>query len=519
MNIVFVELLKTPLDNILAHFEGKHVIAETVCVPLGIMYLSAYIKENNDVEQVGLIDYPLIPLSDYNDLDEYILAGIKSIDFRPDFIAISLNYTTAHHFFLAVLEQLKACWPDATTVVGGTHATFYTEGIAKKVDFVIGGEGELSFSEFIREYPYVEDIPGVTQLTMSEAVSDLDTIPDWDLIDVEAYRKSAGIHPRDGRRREYEAMILTSRGCPIGCKFCANYIIHGRKMRLRSTESVLAEMKELRTRYGFNRFVIFDDYFGGKKRILELLNRVVEEGFVVTGYPNGLHVNSLDKQMLNAMIEAGMEVATIAIESGSQHIQDYLNNKVDLDKAKELVSYLYRRGIIVRIYMMLGFPGETKERMFETIDYAKQLDADWVHFAIATPLLGTEMHREFTEMGCLRDNPDRWRVASRMHRDFDTLEISATELNDLMYLANLEVNFVYNTNIEKGNWQRARDLFEGILKLYPHHIIALDGIMRCNTKLGYNSMGEFWQIANLVANDERAGEMRQKYSYLMRYFP
>ncbi len=133
------------------------------------------------------------------------------------------------------------------------------------------------------------------------------------------------------------------------------------------------------------------------------------------------------------MVKMGMTVANIAIESGSNEVQrKVIKKNVNLERARKVVAACRDEGIVVRCYFILGFPGETREQIQETIDYAASLPADWCVFGIAAPLVGTEMYSQLLERGEI-DNSFNWDNAFFQERTYDTPEIGAQELKDLGY--------------------------------------------------------------------------------------
>ena len=104
-------------------------------------------------------------------------------------------------------------------------------------------------------------------------------------------------------------------------------------------------------------------------------------------FPNGLSVNTLFADVMDALIDAGMKVTNVAIESGSQYVQRHIIKKnCNLDRALEVIKYFRDRGVMARCLFIGGFPGETRELMRETVDYAKKLRCDWAVFSVAAPV-------------------------------------------------------------------------------------------------------------------------------------
>jgi uncharacterized radical SAM superfamily protein len=318
-----------------------------------------------------------------------------------------------------------------------------------------------------------------------------------------------------------KASIITNRGCYFSCSFCASRTIFPRSMRFRTTENVISEIKQLNNQYGINFLVIEDDLFTADKKLcLDFLRSIKTLNIkdLEIQFPNDLNINTTDEEIFDAMIDCGLKVAHLAIESGSNYVQKHIITKgVTLSKVKPHVEYLQSKGILVRCIYILGFPGETVEQMRETINFAKSINSDWSIFNIATPLLGTPMAQQFIDLGYVSGDLEILSETDFKSRAFDTPEISAQDLNNLQYRTNLEINFINNRQFITGNYENAVSIFEQIYKQYPQHIIALYCIYRC-----YKKMGDLIKCNDIISvikqaihNDERAKKMYSDYGDLM----
>lgn len=541
-NVLFVNLLTLPLDDVMAVFDMKSIRTQSVSMPMGILYLSSAAKQAHCVGEVGIIDY-VLELGDserYSDMDAF-LVGVaeKSAKFKPDVLAFSLNFSASHAFFVRTFNKLHEMWPKAVTIVGGVHASNIARHLFEEIDidYVAFGECETSFPAFLIELGgsssvNIEGIYSRTKLPIvghMEPVSfveDLDALafPDWGLIDMDRYVVSLG-RQRDIGTIQKHASLITTRGCYFRCTFCSAHTVHGRTMRLRSAENVLEEMQLLYDRYGITLFIPEDDLFtANKKRVMDLLAAIKEMSIpcLEMQFPQALSVNTLDEDLIDALMGAGMRILVLAIESGSAYVQkNVIKKNCDLVKARRLASYAKGKGLLVRCYFILGFPVETKEQMRETVEYAKTLQVDWCVFNIATPLVGSEMYNQFVEMGCIRDSSDAWGATVFDQRQFDTKDISAVELNDFAYRANLECNFLHNPNIINNDYVKAIDLFQDIVRKHPFHVIAWYCIWMCYRKIkdDNGSTRIAGVISELVKKDVRAKDMLMTYRDLMPDLP
>lgn len=541
-NILFVNLFALPFKFIEEKFTKKTSMSETLAMPLGILYLSSYLKANNQLGKVGLLDYPLSieNITDYLDVKDYILGEAKKqVKFKPDIICISLMFSASYPFYKLTAELLKTLWPEVIIVVGGIHATNCVKALltTTKVDYVLCGEGEIALSEMVKQHKEgrpiqvkglysKDDICQSKSLELAEQIENLDSLPfpDWGLLDMERYSTALGRRrPMGKSAKKKVAAIMTTRGCPFRCTFCSAHTVHGRRVRSHSVENIVQNVKALYQKYGITLFTPEDDLFtADPKRLLSVLKGIRDLNIpsLELQFPNNLHVNTTTEEVIDALIECGTNIFTFAVESGSDYVQKNIIKKFcNLEKARALVKLCHEKGAIARCCFVIGFPGETKELLEETYQYMKDLNADWCVISIATPLIGSEMYEQFLERGDIQDNEEAWAKSFFTERDFDTEEITAAELNEFRYRINLDVNFVNNVNLRNGNFDRAISLFDDILFAYPFHIFAYYGLyLAYKGKKNMEKAEEMVKkMRQLIAKDKRAKEMYEKYGDLLPF--
>lgn len=536
-NILFVNLPSLPLQNIKDTFVGKNTIYQPIAMPLGIMYISSYLKKNHKVN-VDILDYALHTkhLTDYNNIEEFIdKVTTEKTSFNPDIIAISLLFSCSHDFFNLCVNKIKKVFPNAIIVVGGIHATHCYKYLLENspIDYVFRGESEVSFSEFVGQYINKRSlhVKGVYSkenindgMVLCDSITDLDKLPfpDWNLINMEVYTTEKGRRKDLGNDINAKlCSLITTRGCPFKCTFCSSHTIHGRKVRYRSVQNIINEIKQAYENYGITLFIPEDDLFtANRTRCLNLLSEIKKLDIpnLEFQFPDALSINTLDTEIIDALVDANVHVVYLAIESGSEYVQQNIIHKdVDLDKAKKLVAYLKSKGVIVRCYFIFGFPGETKEQMNETIEYIKELKADWCSLLTAMPLIGSEMYQQFMDMGCIKDNLDTWSKTILVGRTFDTPEISAKDLNKLVYDTNIYCNFIYNYNKLIGDYEKAILLYNDIVDAYPFHVIGLYCTMECYNRIGNDEKANEikLRIIELIKTDKRSSDMYNEYKHVM----
>ncbi len=539
-SVALVNLPPLPFHEVLEAGNSYPCLA----MPLGLLYLSSSIKKFCSLEEVAFLDFNLaaynwrhqdLRADDETLVDARIKAFIEeSLGSPPDIVGVSMLFSTSVKFGLRVIATLKELYPNAKVAVGGNHATNDTLNLLKQpsIDYVVRGEAETGFSEFLNTF---DDSGDGTRFTLVKGVygkelledpqlflavcdlpDDLDDLPhpEWSQIDMDSYQDETSSRKRDfGTSIDSKmASIMTSRGCPFHCTFCASHTVHGRKMRYRSPENVLDEMRQLYERYGTNLFVPEDDLFTvNKPRILKLLGAITDLGIpdMEIQMPNALSVNTLDEEVIDALAGAGMRICVLAVESGSEYVQKHIIKKrCNLEKAHQIIEYARSIGLYVRLNLIYGFPGETFEQMKETANFAQISKADWSANFIAMPLLGSEMYDQFTDLGHVSYESRGWE-GTYADRSFDTDEISQDDLKAFVYRTNLDVNFKNNQSFLDGDWEKALGAFNDVRKLHPFHVIAHYMAMQCHEQLGdHEEAGAIADsIRSLLAENPKSREM------------
>ena len=533
MNILFVNFPTLSPENVQVCFTRKPT-PYMAQIPLGIVHLAGAIKNLEFIENIECLDYCLELENgpNYGNYQNFIDRLADEIMFEPDLIAYSINFSTQHDFFVRTEKRLFKRWPNSTSVAGGTHATNVTLELlgTTNLDYVIRGEAELSFVQFINNIQAGKvdklcDIQGVYSkfhnslepLKISEYADLPDLpLPNWHLFDMERYKKSISETFLYGSER-YSCSIMTSRGCPFHCTFCSSFTLHGRKMRYFGAEWVTKMVTQLNEEYGINEFVIQDDMFTvHTERTLEMLSALQGLGIPDIGLSvkNALSVNTLNEPVVDALASTGLETAYLAIESGSQHVNNnIIKKRVNLKRVPDIIKMFRERDVPTVCFFIMGFPGETKEMIAESISYAESICSDWCTFNAVKPLVGTPLYDEMLSEGYIDHTPEQWNQTAYGLREFDTKEISAEELNDILYEANIRINFIQNYNVKIGNYSKAAKMFKSISDQYQYHVVALYMLYICSKGLGNAdaSMNYLRQIYSTIDSDPRAANMYAKY--------
>ena len=379
----------------------------TVLPPIGLMALAAYIRENSNYE-VHIFDGREKCAND----DDYI----KLIsEFQPDVVGISvltMERTEGHH----AINFIKKNFPEVKVVIGGPYVTSEVDDALQNdnIDYAVIGEGEiagLNLFNAIAEGKNPEGINGVVfkrnggliSTGSDEPVADLNSLPQiaWDMIDLERYFYNPdrptpmNLHVKTQR----SAPILTTRGCPYQCTYC--HKLFGKKLRKRSVDHVVEEIRYLKEERGVEEIEIIDDVFNlDNEWALEFASKIIDNRFnLYFSFPNGLRADRMPNELIDILVEMGTYRIVYAIESGSPLIQKEMKKNLNLEKARQAVNYTATKRISVGGFFILGFLNETEDQMRMTIDFACNNKFSTASFFVLTPFPNTEIYDQAVNAG------------------------------------------------------------------------------------------------------------------------
>jgi anaerobic magnesium-protoporphyrin IX monomethyl ester cyclase len=317
----------------------------------------------------------------------------------------------------ALAREVKERDPTIPCVVGGVHATTLPKRtlLEGPWDAVCVGEGEVTAVELTRrrlEGGRFEEVPHLLTREEPDAVvhpgyvddlSDI-PIPAWDLIDLDDYQDRPWQLVRRGKR---VAPLMTSRGCPFKCSFCAVHAVMTRKMRFRTVESILEEAELLVRTYGVDEIQILDDIFNARlvhaKAVLEgMMSRGIN---VPWKTPNGIRVDIWDHEFIDLVARSGGYQVGFGLESGDPEVLKQNRKPQNLEKARETIQAYESAGVSTFGFFILGLPGETEESLRRTRDYASTSGLTHIHASMAVPYPGTELFEILGAQGKLDGVP------------------------------------------------------------------------------------------------------------------
>jgi radical SAM superfamily enzyme YgiQ (UPF0313 family) len=317
--------------------------------------------------------------------------------FSPDIIGITMltgTYKSAENIGRIAKESDE----DIAVVVGGTHPTVLPEETIKNeyFDYVVRGEGEYTFLDFVNGLR-IEDIHGLTYVNKRgeivnnpdrEFIEDIDSLP----------FSRRDLYLNDTCYMDY-GYIMTGRGCPFECTFCASKKVWKGHVRFRSPENVVEEVKHVHDKYGTKLFYFVDDTFTlNKKRTKKICELLVENDLDISWICD-TRVDTIDEELLRLMKKSGCVRVKIGVESGSERILKKVKKKITKKQIRDSVARIKKVGIDLTIYLMIGFPTETEEEMRETLDFARELEPTYYSLSILAPYPGTEIYDDVIRSG------------------------------------------------------------------------------------------------------------------------
>lgn len=429
--------------------------------PLGLAYLAGAAKRagysckilDMDAAEAkeGSVDFT----REYQSYDNYITAlndpkhpswqllKRLAVEQQPDVIGITALTTK----FGAVIQTAKFCkevLPNVPIIVGGAHASTMPGLTAKipEVDFVLRGESDESFPELldaIRDKGDFSKIAGLTYKVGDKILHNHDRVFAQNLDALALPDRGALMNP-ENYSSEDMGVILTSRGCPFRCSYC--FHMWERKVRYRSVESVIEEIKEVHQKYGTTQFSVKDDSFTVKRsHVLALCEAFRKLPFKLT-FNCTTRVDLLDDELIRIMKQSGLSQLSVGIESGSAEILKQTDKDITHAQILKAADLLNKHGVFWTGYFMIGLPTETEEDILKTLKFLRKSKPHFGGLGVYNPFPGTKLFRQGLEMGLLDAEPPlehflhtnpkdlffkdpRRRVANISHERF-------TELSEIM---------------------------------------------------------------------------------------
>ena len=372
---------------------------------LGLMFLSSYVKKHG-YKGVKIIDLELIPW-DFNTFCRHVK------EYSPDLIGIqcmSTNLESAYRICRFVRESLI----NTKIVLGGPHFNSKPEDIFNyfDIDFVVRGEGEETFMELIqslREPSHYKNIKSlvfrdtdgsVVKNEFRELNHALDDLPYPDYDDLyEGTPFCSHPYSKTGRMMT----LMTSRGCPFRCAFCDTPNIAGTKVRTRSVENVLDEIKTMQKKYGVSEFSFKDSNFHmNKKWVAEYADKVKRDNMDISYFAN-YRFEVLNDEYIEPLKQSGCSLIFSGVESPDPFVKEVLGKSTSMEQIMRADRSIKKYKIRSLYSFMFGSPGDTEKTLRQSTDFAIELNPFLILIQPTMAFPGTELYEYAIKHNLLKD--------------------------------------------------------------------------------------------------------------------
>jgi len=392
-------------------FDPKLYDAMQPYPPLGTLFAASYMRDRG--YDVSLFDAMLAESEqEWDDALEreqprYAVVYEDNFNYLSKMCLLRMREAA---FTMIGMAKERAC----TVIVAGSDASDrYDMYIAAGADYVLIGEGEITLGELMDRLTGRSDAPlksilGLAYATPDDLMAysstaprpdindpDILPFPAWDLVDIPRYQEIWYTH-----HGYYSMNMVTTRGCPFHCNWCAKPI-WGQRYNVRSPENVAAEMRWLKEQFNPDHIWFVDDIMGLKPKWLPRLADLLEE------YDAKIPFKALNRADLllrgdtvENLARAGARTVWIGAESGSQKILDAMEKGTKVEQIYEASRRLHEAGIDVCFFLQFGYPGETREDIEMTLQMVRDCKPDDIGMSVSYPLPGTKFHeRVQSELG------------------------------------------------------------------------------------------------------------------------
>lgn len=361
---------------------GIFKIFKTPVLVPGLASLLAYVREKgfNDIK---LFDEQIYPLNKEENLKQII-------NFKPDLIGITClsNLLTRA---LEVAALMKKVFPEVSMIFGGAHPSLEPDSMIKEqnVDFLIRGEGENAFHQFLLNFETREfdKVPGLTYIDNGNVVHNQVSLP-FEKLD---FLPRFPFELFDKNREYYLGRYMSSRGCPFECTFCSSRWTSGMKYRYFSAERVVDDIEYIVKKYNLKFVDFIDDNFNvNKRRTHDICNMILARKLKFK-WRCLTRSDAIDFETVSMMKEAGCYYIGLGFESGSERILKLMKKGETVEDHRKAVAIIKKAKIYVGGGFIIGFPTETVEETEKSLKLAHELKLDNPSYNLFVPFPGIKI--------------------------------------------------------------------------------------------------------------------------------
>lgn len=407
--------------------------------PLGLLYISSYLNKNKIENHV---------------YDSTFYSFQEQLEFieekKPKAIAIYTNLMTKINV-IKLIKKLKTNTKlrGLKVILGGPDVTYNCENYLKAgADFLVIGEGEqttLELCSAIFNNKSYNTIQGIAFLLDEKVIKTAPRVKIKDLTDLPLPNREAipvykYLQTWKKHHGQSSMTVSTQRGCPYTCKWCST-AVYGQSYRRRSASLVAQELKLLKNRYQPDSIWFVDDVFTVSHKWIKSFHEEVIKQDAIIPFECITRAERLTDEVLQLLKEAGCSRIWIGAESGSQKIVDAMDRRVNINVVKAAIQKTNALGVETGTFIMVGYPGEEEEDIYETVRYLKAANPTHFTITVAYPIKGTSLYNEIEKNITIQ--PD-WKTTT--DRDIDFKRTYSRKYYD--YAVKYVVNEV---NSAKGN--------------------------------------------------------------------
>jgi len=401
--------MKNKVLLVSASFEDMPFVPDTKTdenshYPLGLAYLHSYLESKDIASKILFLNH-----KDHTYCFKRVIKEIE--DFSPDVVGFQMLAASRVSTY-RLIEHIQENYPGIKIVIGGIYATIMYEQLIEKYPFLIAvlGEGEITLTELVKALnktkPNLEKIDGIAFYSKEgvrrtkprKLIEDLDTLP---------FPKHE-LFFKDSKR--YSGGLLTTRGCPFACSFCCLNPEQKRIVRFRSPKCVVDEIEYMVKKFPqmTEVFIHDDSLFIDNKRVIEIcdeiIKRKIKTSFVCSG-----RMKPISKELIKKLEQANFTRVMLGIESGDNEMLKNCHKGINQDDILKTFKLFAKSKINLKVFLLVGLPGETIETIKETARFVKKLQKiKYVSFPSFANLLvvypGTEVYEIAKQKGMIDDD-------------------------------------------------------------------------------------------------------------------
>jgi anaerobic magnesium-protoporphyrin IX monomethyl ester cyclase len=454
--------------------------SEKPVIPLGLLSLAAMLEKHGFTVTLDDLVY-----------EEEELAFIERLAAtKPDIIGFSF-LTTAVARTINLVEKVAKAIPDAIRIGGGAHCTGLPGKSLEDINlhYVIAGEGEyplLDFCTRLRDKKPIDSVSGlvyrsgdrIIENPIGGFIEDLNELPlpAWHLINMENYLFPPGYIK--GLFYYRTAFVMTSRGCPAHCIFCSSPGIFGRRIRRRSVENVMNEIRILKERFKVDSIFFLDDTFTlDANWVLEFCKQMKAQNINLP-WACQTRVNVVTKSLLQTMKEGGCVQVDYGIESGSDRILKVIKKGTNVEMIKKAFAIAHEVGLRTYGSVLIGNPTETLEDIRMTKELLKEVKPSLTLFNFLTPMPGSELYDMALANGWMSDTYQYLFSYDTRTADVPLMSASMDAATLRAVRSDLQNSVFFRNYMNFLNLRNTRFIADLALACMKHPIMVFKGLLK-----------------------------------------